>query len=431
VVALLGLLGAGCGGSDRPVRIGLLTDCRGALSGFEEATLAGAELPLLRRGGRLTTGKPAGGVSGVRVSGRDVELVRGCSEFAEHTVLIEEARRLVEVEHVDAVVGPLGEGESFVLREIASRYPDVAFILASSGPQEVTLRRPAPNLYRYETDEAQDVAGLGTYAYRVLGWRRAAVIGDDAGGGWSGSAAFVAEFCALGGRVVQQKYVPLFFFGGRPEDVPRGLRDADGVAVLTSAFTGSAAFLPLLARAVGTPAKRMAVGPYVITDPAALTPDVARALEGVIGVSSLPPANSTAAMRRHRRAFASAFQGLPREFAEGPLVIGFHDAMEGLLQGLEAAGADLSNGRARLRAELASVRFEVPAGPVRLDRNRQAVRRTYIQRIARTAAGKPALRLVRVVRGVEQTFGGLLSKAPPPGPGSQPCRRDTPPPWAR
>jgi hypothetical protein len=104
-------------------------------------------------------------------------------------------------------------------------------------------------------------------------------------------------------------------------------------------------------------------------------------------------------MRRHRRAFASAFQGLPREFAEGPLVIGFHDAMEGLLQGLEAAGADLSNGRARLRAELASVRFEVPAGPVRLDRNRQAVRRTYIQRIARTAAGKPALRLVRVVRG--------------------------------
>lgn len=428
-VAVVAILSAACaGGADRPVRIGLLTDCRGPFAGFEQAMLAGAELPLLQRGGRLVTAKPAGGVSGTRVSGRRVELVRGCSEFAEHTVLIEEARRLVEVEEVDAVVGAFGEGDSLVLREIARRYPDVVFVPAAAGPQELTLRRPARNLYRFEMDEPQDVAGLGTYAYRVLGWRRAAVLADDLGFAWAQTAAFAAEFCALGGRIMQRKPV---YVGGRPQDVVSGLADSDGVAVFTSIFTGSAQFLPLLARRFDAPAKRMVVGSWVINDPGVFTLDVARALDGVTAVSSVPPANSTPAMRRHRRAFSNAFPGLPPEFAEGPLVMSFYDAMEGLLQGLEAADADLSDGRNRLHAELARVQFEVPAGPVRLDRNRQAVRSTYIQRITRTPEGKPALRLVRIVPGVEQTFGGLLSEAPPPGPGSQPCRRATPPPWAR
>ena len=40
------------------MRIGLLTDCRGLFSGYEDAMLAGAELPLLRRGARRTGRRP-------------------------------------------------------------------------------------------------------------------------------------------------------------------------------------------------------------------------------------------------------------------------------------------------------------------------------------------------------------------------------------
>jgi len=100
------------------------------------------------------------------------------------------------------------------------------------------------------------------------------------------------------------------------------------------------------------------------------------------------------------------------------------------LRGLEAAEGDLSDGRQRLREELARLRFDLPSSPVRLDRNRQAVRNVYLKRIG-YENGKRAFRLVRVVPDVEQSFGGLLSNAPPPGPGSQPCRKGTPPPWAR
>src|SRR5512134_19553 len=111
-VASLAVGGAGCSGGERPMRIGLLTDCRGIFSGYEDGMLAGAELPLLRRGARLTNGQPSGGVSEARAAGRNLELIRGCTEESEHSILVEEVRRLVEVEGVDAVVGAIGESDS-------------------------------------------------------------------------------------------------------------------------------------------------------------------------------------------------------------------------------------------------------------------------------------------------------------------------------
>jgi branched-chain amino acid transport system substrate-binding protein len=426
-VVLLALGATGCSGGERPVRIGLLTDCRGLFAGYEDEMLAGAELPLLRRGARLTNGRPSGGVSHARVAGRDIELNRGCTEQSEHTILVEEARRLIAVEGVDAVVGAGGESDSLVFRELARKYPDVAFIPTWSGAQGLTLRHPAANVYRFDTDEAQDVAGLGSYAYEKLGWRRAAIVADSTPVGWHEEAAFVAEFCALGGKVTGRFTAPVDF--GDPM-IAHALRVADGVAALTygGAFV-PARLLPTLARVVGPPDTHMVVGTYVLEDSNALVP-IDGPLAGVVGASSIPPANSTPAMRDYRRAFTKAFPGLPPSDAETPVALAFNDAMEGLLRGLEASDGDLSDGRQRLREELARVRLDLPSSPVHLDQNRQSVRNTYLKRVAR-GGGRRASRLVRVVPDVEQTFGGLLSDAPSPGPGSQPCRKATPPPWAR
>jgi branched-chain amino acid transport system substrate-binding protein len=424
-VTALVVAAAGCGGDEQPMRIGLLTDCRGIVSGYEDQMLAGAELPLLERGARLTNGKPSGGVSGGRVAGREVELVRGCTELLEFTILVDEARRLVEQEAVDAVVGPFGDADSLIVQELARKYPEVIF-LPTGAAQELTLRNPAANVYRFHTDGAQDVAGLGSHAYRELGWRRAAVVGDPTSLGWQEEAAFVAEFCALGGNVTARFSTPIDLDDPK---VAHALHDADGVAVLVygGVFTGRK-FLPRLVRAQGSPETRIVVGTYGLGSSTPLVP-ITNLPAGVVGASSIPPANSTPAMRRHRTAFSRAFPELPPMFAEAPIVLAFHDAMEGLLRGLEAAEGDLSDGRRRLREELARVRFDLPSSPVRLDRNRQAVRNVYLKRID-YEGGKEVFRLVRVVPDVEQSFGGLLSKSPPPGPASQPCRKATPPPWA-
>jgi hypothetical protein len=123
-VAALALAVTGCGAGRAPFRIGVLVDCQGPLKSTEEAELSAAELPLLRRGARLVGPAPSNGTTAATVAGRKVELVVGCSEVGEEAVFIDEARRLVEEEHVDAVIG----GASVVPRELARRYPDVPFL---------------------------------------------------------------------------------------------------------------------------------------------------------------------------------------------------------------------------------------------------------------------------------------------------------------
>ena len=55
-------------------------------------------------------------------------------------------------------------------------HPEVVFLPVVHGAREVTLRRPARNIFRFAADYGQGMAGLASYAYRRLGWRRAAVV---------------------------------------------------------------------------------------------------------------------------------------------------------------------------------------------------------------------------------------------------------------
>ncbi len=191
-------------GSDE-IRIGLITVCEGPYGLTSEPSIAGAELPLLRRGARLAGARPADGITEATLAGRTVRLFLGCGDQTGETAL-SETRRLVEQLGVDVVIGPNYIGEGLAIKEYARSRPDVTFV-ATSPAQALTLQKPVPNLFRFSPDGAQIMAGLGTYAYRDLGWRRAVTIADDQSFDYTQVAGFVAEFCALGG-VVQQVWVP-------------------------------------------------------------------------------------------------------------------------------------------------------------------------------------------------------------------------------
>ena len=78
------------------------------------------------------------------------------------------------------------------------------------GLQSATLRNPAPNFFRFFTDASQWPAGLGSYAYHDLGWRRAAVVDGNWGLLFGEAAGFIAEFCSLGGQIVHRTSMPVF-----------------------------------------------------------------------------------------------------------------------------------------------------------------------------------------------------------------------------
>jgi hypothetical protein len=267
--AALALAAGACGEDEQPLRVGVVVDCVGISRSLHDAELSGAQLPLIERGARPHGRRARDGITRVDVAGRPVELVPGCTEAFEFSMLTRELRRLAEVEHVDAIVAAGTGPDEVVLRDVARRHPEVVFLPVVHGPREVTLRRSAPNVFRFVGDYGQGVAGLATYAYRRLGWRRAAVVHSNWDAGWLGRDAFAAEFCSLGGTVTKQIAVEVPFDpAGR--DVRRVPRDVDGVAVFAGQFFGPTEFLKQLARRVADPAREIVVGPGVVDEPGLL-----------------------------------------------------------------------------------------------------------------------------------------------------------------
>jgi branched-chain amino acid transport system substrate-binding protein len=411
-LAAAAVIAAGCGHDEPPLRIGVIVDCVGINRSLGDAELSAAALPLIQRGARVEGLLTDGGLTRPRIAGRRIELVRGCTEALEFSVLMAESRRLVEREHVDVVVAAGTGPDEIALRAVARRYPRVPFVAVVHGPRELTLHEPASNVFRFSADHGQEAAGLATYAYRRLGWRRAAVVLADWDAGWGGRAAFVAEFCALGGVVTQQLAVPFFDPAGR--DVRHVPRDVDGVAVFAPRFFGPAGFLRRLGERTGDPARRIVVGAGVADD-GELLGATGAALAGATAGSGNDPAR----LRAYLRAYAHAFPGVPAKVAGDALITGYRDAVEAVVAGLEQAhGAGTP-----LPALLARARPQLLGGAVRLDAHRQAVVSTTLVRLAPVPAAR--LTAVQTVHDVDQSVGGLLAPSLLPGNPPARCRRAT------
>jgi ABC-type branched-subunit amino acid transport system substrate-binding protein len=311
------------------------------------------------------------------------------------------------------------------LRELARRYPQVLFVVAANGPREVTLQRPARNLYRVAADYGQGVAGLATYAYRRLGWRTVAVLPDTYYPGWNAESAFVREFCALGGRVERHRLpVP----AEKPATLVRQIPgDADGVAVLGSLLTVTPDMLRALARR-GT--DTVVLGPEILA-----VSDLVRhvpGLEGVVAASYVAPVRSSPDFRRYLREYARAYPSTAADEPHDGAVINYYTAVESVLRAFEQVNGDLSHGRRRLRAQLWRLRTTLLDVPVRMDANRQAVVSAHVVRLGpESASGLPELRPLLTVPGVDQSVGGLLPAGYVPSYAGEPCRRGALPPWAR
>jgi branched-chain amino acid transport system substrate-binding protein len=294
----------------------------------------------------------------------------------------------------------------------------------------MTLRHPASNLFRFQPDGAQLAAGLGSYAYHDLGWRTAAVVADDYVLGWSTVAGFVAEFCALGGRIVSRIWTPAS--APMPEaiaaEVPVGV---DGVALIpgTGAVLDWTGFVKGYARLHPHVARRLVVGPEALQSTVNRRA-AARYADGLVGGDQGRFDRSNPVWRSMQRRFVRSFPGIvpPRSFpADYPLVVAYRNAMEAVLEGLERVDGD----PARLQSALAQLELDGPTGPIRLDANRQAVATVYLSRVERDANGRPIVRMQRAVPNVEQTFGGYFtSTTPPPTTRTHACKRAKPPPWA-
>ncbi len=74
-------------------------------------------LPLINRGATPVSGDPTDGVENAMIAGHPIEIVYGGSDSTPDKA-VEEARRLVEQEGVDILVGPLSGSEGIAVAEL-------------------------------------------------------------------------------------------------------------------------------------------------------------------------------------------------------------------------------------------------------------------------------------------------------------------------
>jgi branched-chain amino acid transport system substrate-binding protein len=148
--------------------------------------------------------KQAGGTAG----GKKIEVVVAPTDTTPDTT-VRQARKLIEQDGVDIILGPLSGSEGIAMRDYAKTVPNNTVINGISGALETTWVEPAENFFRFNLDGAQWGAGLGSYVVKEKGWKRVATIAADYSFGYTNFLGFAVDFCRSGGEIVERFWVPL------------------------------------------------------------------------------------------------------------------------------------------------------------------------------------------------------------------------------
>jgi branched-chain amino acid transport system substrate-binding protein len=423
-------------GGGEPIKIGILSTCEGPFAGVYQATVAGALAPYIQHGATPVGPDPSDGVTW-EVGGHPVEIVQGCSDASPDRAL-SEARRLVEEEGVQILHGPLSGSEGIAVANYCLEQPDVTFVNGTSGAQDTTLKIQCPNFYRFHTDGAQWMAGLGAYAYNTLGWRRVVTVGDDYDFPYTQTAGFAAEFCSVGGEIVERLWPPLgeedytSYIAQIPDDV-------DGF-YLSVGGSGTLAFVKQYTQLKGDLADKI-IGGSIAIDPSVLAdPDVGPRMVGVVSGSSTDEDSTTPEYQAYVETLTNSWPDSSDELivpvGKGLFGANWANGSEAIASALEQVNGDLSDGGAAFREALTAfgeAGFESVEGPITIDENRQAIGNNYIIQATELDDGTIANKTLETIPEVDQTFGGNFSADTPTpdreNPVCDPSQLQVPP-WA-
>jgi branched-chain amino acid transport system substrate-binding protein len=408
--------------SANAIKIGVLATCGGSFALFENEAFSGAKYALVKEAGGKSLGTgPQAGVSGAKIAGRPVSLYFGCSD-ATPDVAVAEARRLVESEKVNILIGPLSGDEGIAVANYAKTQPQVTFINGTSGAQATTLSVHAPNFFRYGGDGAQWMAGLGTYAYKTLHWKTAAILGEDYSYPYTQAAGFIAEFCGLGGQITKRIWAPLTTtdWSSYATQLPRNV---DGVLLLTGGTDTVNVLKAYLG--FGEQIKGHVLGGSSVLDPTAFT--VGSQLAGLAGGSPVPLGGASAQWTSYVNGFSSVYQ---KSLAQSLFTVLYYDAMMSAIQGLNQVHGSLANNESALRAALTKLTPTFPNGQVKLDANRNSIQPAYVVQV-NNGNGGLGFKVLNTVNNVSQDFGGVFKPGgQAPSRTAPACKKGPLPPWS-
>lgn len=366
------------------IKIGVLATLDGPLALLGQDAMRGTELALEE--------------FKYQVGNRKIEIIKESSN-GKPDVAVAKAKKLVEQDKVDLLIGPLSGSEGLAIKEYAKTVPSKTFINGTSAAQELTLRDPAPNMYRFTGDGAQWQAGLGAYAYDVKKYKTVVLISEDYSFPYSQVAGFAAEFCPRGGRIVERFWVPLGTkdFSSVIAKIPSNVdaiymivSGADAVNFL-SQYQQSGGKLPMIG---GTPS--------VDRNVLSVKGGFRKSTLGVITAGPISESNEDPLWQNFVKAYQKRFpDGLG---SPGFAALTYYVNTKAALTALVQVNGDLSADHKQFRAALQNIQMNTPMGFVSLDSNRQGIVDNFVSEVAERPDGSLYLKLVARARAVNQTL---------------------------
>lgn len=369
------------------LRLGAVAVLEGAFTMLGQDSMRGVELALQEF--NYTAG------------GRQIELITGSSDTSPDSA-VRAARKIVEQDGAPIVIGPLSGSEGIAIRDYAKTQPETTFLNGASAAQDTTLRAPAANFFRFSTEGAQWMAGLGEYVYQEKGYRSVAVLAEDYSFPYTQVFGFLEPFCRLGGKAPQAArfYVPIgnkdysSVIAALPDDVDAiyvALGGADAVNFL-SQYEQAGGELPL-------------IGGSITVDQTVLG-SRGRARDFIIGTPSAGPVSDTWDDPRWMKFVAAYKAAFPDGFPSPSLFAhAYYVNTKAALLALNQIQGDLSDGGVKFRAALADLEFETPTGMVRLDERRNGVADVFLTEVTEGPGGNLLNKTIKVIPEVSQTFG--------------------------
>ena len=423
-----------------PIKIAILSDCKGAFAAFYGADVGGAIMAFTELTGAKVVNKndPIKGMKGGVINGHPIQLVGiGCSNDTADLAL-SETKRLMERQKADILIGPLSGDEGVAVAKYAKAHPNKTFVNGTSGALDTTMIVRAPNFFRWNADGAQWNAGTGWVAYNVLGWRNVNVIEDDYSFGWTSAGGFIAEFCALGGKVTKRVLPPLNTTDYSSYVAQLDPPNATDGYFWTVGGTGTLTALKAFEQKFGQINSKQHMG-NLFWNTAGTFSDLGLRIAGSYAgtggtVADLPSPTYSKFLSQ----IAKTWNALPplkgKATVTGPgnvFFVNYYNNARGLIYGLKQVKGDISGGQKALQKAMAKVSVVGPNGyRLKLDNNRQAIADTYVAQLVDNS-GTLGVKTVYKVVGVPQTFGGAFSPSKPPPSGTSPecVKSDSGIPW--
>lgn len=333
--------------------------------------------------------------------GKKIELITGSSDASPDSA-IRAVRKLVEQDGAEVVIGPLSGSEGLAVKDYAKTQPNVTFLNGTSAAQDTTLRNPAPNFFRFSTDGAQWMAGLGEYAYKEKGYRKVAVLAEDYSFPYTQVFGFLEPFCRLGGKspIDARFWVPIgnkdysSVIAALPDDVDAiyvALGGADAVNFLTQ-YEQSGGDLPL-------------IGGSITVDQTVLG-SKGKTRKFVIGTPSAGPISDTWDDPRWKKFVAEYQKMFPDGFPSPSLFAhGYYVDTKAALLALDEVKGDLSDGGKKYRAALSKLSFDTPTGMVSVDERREGIADIFLTEVVEGPNGNLVNKTIKVIPQVNQTLG--------------------------